>query len=251
MIHNSRFCRDGNLGVNNLYKVVPPNHYNNEHKNLTRRGNTRRKIGNNTASVKQQQQQQQSLTLSNIRYIFKLNANPTDHAAIDALRSLFLYLLLPLCNAGLDPIPVEHLHPCEPSPCGANAQCTVRNSAGACACLSEFFGNPYVGCRPECIMNSDCPLNQACTRNKCLDPCRGLCGPNAECRVTNHQPSCTCFAGYFGDPYSYCNVQRDERKNICFSLSVCPLSSSRSAKYSLLKYLLTILRFYTMSYFHI
>ncbi|CAH2073963.1 unnamed protein product, partial [Iphiclides podalirius] len=41
--------------------------------------------------------------------------------------------------------------PCDPSPCGANAICSQRDNAGACSCLEGFYGNPYDGCRPECV----------------------------------------------------------------------------------------------------
>lgn len=39
----------------------------------------------------------------------------------------------------------------------------------------------YEGCRPECVLSSDCPSDKACIRNKCKDPCPGVCGLNAEC----------------------------------------------------------------------
>lgn len=107
---------------------------------------------------------------------------------------------------------IEHLSPCNPSPCGTNAICKEQNGVGSCQCLPEHFGNPYEGCRPECILNSDCPSNKACTQNKCRDPCPGTCGQNAECHVVNHLPSCNCIQGYSGDPYRFC-IRQTERKN--------------------------------------
>lgn len=82
--------------------------------------------------------------------------------------------------------------------------CKERNGAGSCVCLPEYFGDPYTGCRPECVINSDCDRTKACLNNKCYDPCPGTCGLNAECRVVNHAPSCTCIVGYTGDPLSAC-----------------------------------------------
>jgi len=79
--------------------------------------------------------------------------------------------------------PVEFPEPCNPSPCGANAVCKERNGAGSCTCLPEYSGDPYTGCRPECVLNTDCSKARACVRNKCVDPCPGTCGLNAECRV--------------------------------------------------------------------
>jgi hypothetical protein len=105
------------------------------------------------------------------------------------------------------PPPVEDvISPCSPSPCGANAQCREQNRAGSCVCLPDYIGNPYEGCRPECVLNSDCPSNKACVNNKCKDPCPGTCGPNANCQVVNHVPSCTCIPGYTGDPFRFCNL---------------------------------------------
>lgn len=96
--------------------------------------------------------------------------------------------------------------PCNPSPCGANAICKERNGAGSCTCLPEYFGDPYTGCRPECVINTDCARDRACVNNKCRDPCPGTCGINAECRVANHAPSCTCLPGYSGNPISACQI---------------------------------------------
>lgn len=108
--------------------------------------------------------------------------------------------------------PVETPQPCSPNPCGSNAVCREQNGAGACTCLPEYFGNPYEGCRPECILNSDCPSHKACIRSKCQDPCPGTCGQNAECQVVNHLPQCTCHPGYTGDPFRYCAPQLPESK---------------------------------------
>lgn len=69
--------------------------------------------------------------------------------------------------------------PCANSPCGANANCKERNGVGSCACLPEYFGDPYTGCRPECVQNSECDQARACVNNKCIDPCPGVCPPNA------------------------------------------------------------------------
>lgn len=99
-------------------------------------------------------------------------------------------------------------NPCNPSPCGANAICKERNGAGSCACLPEYTGDPYTGCRPECVTNSDCDRSKACFNNKCKDPCPGACGLNAECRVINHSPSCYCLPGYSGNAMSNCFEQQ-------------------------------------------
>lgn len=115
----------------------------------------------------------------------------------------------------------EETHPCSPSPCGANAVCRERNTAGSCVCLPEYFGDPYTGCKPECVINTDCPRHKACINNKCKDPCRGICGINAECIVSNHAPSCFCFQRYVGNPMVACHLPSTynniKQKHLSFS----------------------------------
>lgn len=109
--------------------------------------------------------------------------------------------------------------PCEPSPCGMHATCREQNGAGTCQCLPDYFGNPYEGCRPECMVNSDCPSNRACINRRCQDPCPGTCGQNSNCQVVNHLPNCECLRGYVGDPYRLCSIKADERKD-CLILKI-------------------------------
>lgn len=97
--------------------------------------------------------------------------------------------------------PVVEVSPCNPSPCGPNAKC----NEGICTCIAEYQGDPYVGCRPECVLNTDCSQNQACIRNKCVDPCPGTCGQNADCRVIKHIPTCTCIENYVGNAFIACS----------------------------------------------
>lgn len=96
-------------------------------------------------------------------------------------------------------------NPCEPSPCGFNAQCKVVNNSPSCSCLPEYIGAPP-NCRPECVSNNDCENQLACIRQKCVDPCRGICGINAECRVVSHTPNCMCLPGHSGNPFMQCVV---------------------------------------------
>lgn len=98
---------------------------------------------------------------------------------------------------------VIYKDPCQPSPCGPNAQCRVSNEQAVCSCLPEFSGSPP-GCRPECVVNSECPSDKACVNQKCKDPCPSTCGLNALCRVINHTPICSCISHYTGDPFTRC-----------------------------------------------
>lgn len=96
-----------------------------------------------------------------------------------------------------------YVNPCVPSPCGPNSQCREVNGQAVCSCLPNYSGSPP-GCRPECVVSSECPQDKACVNQKCVDPCPGVCGQNANCRVNNHSPICTCAPGYTGDPFSRC-----------------------------------------------
>lgn len=97
---------------------------------------------------------------------------------------------------------MDEIDKCLPSPCGPNAQCID----GTCTCLVEYQGDPYIGCRPECILSSDCSKDKACIRQKCSDSCPGTCGQNAECAVINHIPMCACISGYTGDAFVLCKL---------------------------------------------
>lgn len=107
----------------------------------------------------------------------------------------------------------EAYNPCDPSPCGPNAMCREQNYVGVCQCIDQYQGNPYDGCRPECVLSSDCPTTRACVRNRCEDPCAGTCGSHAACQVVNHLPACTCEYGYTGDSYRYCALIQHERES--------------------------------------
>lgn len=96
--------------------------------------------------------------------------------------------------------PIE-TDPCNPSPCGPNAIC----NNGQCTCIKEYYGDPYTGCRPECVINNDCPRDKACVRNKCVNPCKDTCGENAICDVYNHIPMCRCPEGMEGNAFTKCS----------------------------------------------
>lgn len=108
---------------------------------------------------------------------------------------------------------VADVIPCQPSPCGPNSQCREANKQAVCSCLPNFVGSPPY-CRPECVSNSECSPQFSCINMKCRDPCPGLCGINAECRVHNHQGSCSCRYQYTGDPYSQCSPIPRKKFNV-------------------------------------
>lgn len=94
-------------------------------------------------------------------------------------------------------------NPCIPSPCGPNSECRVINNQAVCSCVRGYLGSPPT-CRPECIVSTDCPQNEACSNQKCTNPCPGSCGLNALCHVVNHNPICVCPPLQTGDPFVRC-----------------------------------------------
>lgn len=102
---------------------------------------------------------------------------------------------------------VAAVSPCDPSPCGPNSMCRENNGQAVCSCISGYLGSPPT-CRPECALNSDCPLNQACITQKCQNPCTGACGLRANCRTINHNPVCQCPPEFIGDPFIQCIPKR-------------------------------------------
>ena len=94
--------------------------------------------------------------------------------------------------------------PCNPSPCGPNSRCIVSHQGySTCSCIPGFRGTPPL-CIPECVVSSDCLQMHACINNKCVNPCKGVCGHNALCSVINHNPVCSCHGGQDGDPFIQC-----------------------------------------------
>lgn len=107
-------------------------------------------------------------------------------------------------------------NPCLPSPCGPFSECRDLGGSPSCSCLPQYMGSPP-NCRPECTINTDCSNELACINEKCVDPCPGSCGINANCRVQGHVSICTCFDGYAGDPFQSCSVIHNIGKK-CLSI---------------------------------
>lgn len=110
-----------------------------------------------------------------------------------------------LFNFFTAPVPQN---PCVPNPCGSNSICKDNNGLATCSCMPDFYGAPP-NCRPECTVNSECDNTKSCIRQKCVDPCIGSCGQEAECRVVNHAPICSCRRGFEGDPFVKCAIVKE------------------------------------------
>lgn len=84
------------------------------------------------------------------------------------------------------------------------------NNRNVCECVPGYYGNPNTGCKPECTINTDCSRDRACSNNKCVDPCPGICGYQAICHTNNHSPICSCPDKMIGNPYQECKPMRDQ-----------------------------------------
>jgi hypothetical protein len=101
-------------------------------------------------------------------------------------------------------LPVTNPRPCDAHPCGFNAICNNRPDGARCSCPPDYRGDPFTSCRPQCVIDTECPRSQSCARNRCINPCAGSCGLDSVCSVANHVPVCTCREGFSGDPYNLC-----------------------------------------------
>lgn len=106
-------------------------------------------------------------------------------------------------------------NPCNPSPCGPNSQCREINGQAVCSCVPGYIGSPP-SCRPECVVSAECPQNEACSNQKCRDPCPGTCGIGARCEVINHNPICTCPPRYTGNPFVRCQPIRKNTEIVLY-----------------------------------
>jgi len=125
---------------------------------------------------------------------------------------------------------VEKPDPCDPSPCGPGAVCTV-NIAGnpICRCEPGLIPKPdtITGCGPECTRDPECQQGYVCQSQRCVprpDPCQpSPCGPNTEC-MENRQgnPVCRCLAGYIPMPDTISGCRREcEVDSDCGPGNVC------------------------------
>ncbi|GLH12973.1 Uncharacterized protein GBIM_17629, partial [Gryllus bimaculatus] len=61
--------------------------------------------------------------------------------------------------------------------------------------------------RSLCRSSAECERSKACLQGRCLDPCPGVCGNGAICRVVQHTPTCYCPEGTLGNPFVKCAPQ--------------------------------------------
>ena len=115
----------------------------------------------------------------------------------------------------------ECVNPCTAiSPCAPHASCIVHNTLPlrtmTCICDEGYTGRGDQFCTEieeivaECTRDNDCPSQQACRNERCVNPCTSgnQCGELAICSPVDHQAKCTCQVGYEGDPYRQCKKSK-------------------------------------------
>lgn len=99
-------------------------------------------------------------------------------------------------------------------PCAEHAECRVHNHRAICICSPGFVKDHLDRCVPEeekCRSDYDCPSQQACINDECVNPCNATlpCGVNAECKVLDTLPVrtmiCECKPGYRGNAAVQCD----------------------------------------------
>lgn len=108
-----------------------------------------------------------------------INHNPICSCPVGYIGDPFIRCYL----APKQDTPEPPINPCNPSPCGLYAECRPVGNNPSCSCLPNYFGSPP-NCRPECVVNTDCPSDKACIAEKCRNPCEGSCGFNSGTNIT-------------------------------------------------------------------
>ncbi|KAJ0169606.1 hypothetical protein K1T71_014791 [Dendrolimus kikuchii] len=146
--------------------------------------------------------------------------------------------------------PTESKDPCLPSPCGPNSTCNATDDQAVCTCQSLFIGTPP-NCRPECLESSKCGQQQACIKQKCINPredanatssqsnpCQpSPCRPFSQCRDIGGQLSCSCLLESTGSPPNCrpeCSISKDcPNEKVCINgtcADPCPGSCGTNAR---------------------
>ncbi|KAK0172482.1 hypothetical protein PV328_005793 [Microctonus aethiopoides] len=63
--------------------------------------------------------------------------------------------------------------------------------------------------------DTECLNSEKCIGKRCMDPCPGLCGIDAICKVIKHTMTCSCFKCYEGNPYIRCTPYLGLKRWMC------------------------------------
>lgn len=127
------------------------------------------------------------------------------------------------CNANEACLGNKCVNPCEATPCGPNAKCTVFNQRATCSCPTGFIPNPTakIACLrlpgPVCQTNRDCATGAACIAGVCTPVCstganclsnercdsagicKSLCRRDEDCRSGEICEGLMCVSGCRAD----------------------------------------------------
>lgn len=86
-----------------------------------------------------------------------------------------------------------------------------------------------------CTSDNDCAIDEKCSVSRkglpqCVKVCeRQPCGRQATCIGRNHQPSCSCAKGFFGDPLQGCKRKECDVDSDCSEDKLCELNMCKIA----------------------
>uniref|UniRef100_A0A0K2TAS5 Putative LOC101893139 [Musca domestica] n=1 Tax=Lepeophtheirus salmonis TaxID=72036 RepID=A0A0K2TAS5_LEPSM len=134
------------------------------------------------------------------------------------------------CTTGMACINEKCDNPCEVlKPCAEQAICHVIESLPVkpmtCECPDGYVKGELKGCKTlppiisGCERNDDCSNSTSCINAICRSPC--ACGLNADCKIIDHQPVCTCKPGFYGDPEIECTDTVCQSDNECQETHAC------------------------------
>lgn len=151
------------------------------------------------------------------------------------------------------------INPCENSPCGPNAYCTVSNHRASCACGKGFVPSPTakVACvrapSDSCTENKQCPVGNVCIDNLCKTICgsdegclsnercdvnSGICKPlcrkDHDCRNGEICEGLLCVVGCRSS--SDCSLQHECVLNNCIDPCMAPTACGTNAECSVVNH---------------
>lgn len=137
------------------------------------------------------------------------------------------------CSARLACIDNHCVNPCQTlQPCQRPTRCEVIPSVPVrtmiCVCPEGYVSSGNGTCEPVrslvkvgCLSDAECPADRACINDICRSPCGQCAGDNAECRVRDHKPVCSCAAGYDGNPEIRCVPMGCRADSECAGTHTC------------------------------
>lgn len=114
-----------------------------------------------------------------------------------------------------------------------NNQVCIKNTCRVSCSLNDtcpefqYCLNSICTKEVQCISNNDCLDDEKCSTGKngipqCIKVCdKHPCGRQAECVGKNHQPTCSCALGFFGDPLEGCQRKECDTDTECSEDKVC------------------------------